>query len=287
MAPVAKRVRAAGLLLAATLGLLLNSVPSLAGEHCPRTYRVGVSQIGYSYYLLDDGTPAGSSFDFYAELARRSGCTFEIDPLPRVRVWHEARLQHLDIISPTIRTAERDQVGVFLDRRFERLRRVAGLVQRDGPGVERAAQQGRCAGGPRRRHRQLCRVRRACGASQAPGDRSSGPSQRERAGQARVALDQRRTGCWRRRNYGSLWNSATFLADNLLSGLQSNFSAPLCLIGCDGCFSLGPEGGDLLTGLSLVLSNQHSFHISIVVSLNLSITGTSSLGCIHDGVRND
>ena len=41
----------------ATLSLLLNSVPSLASEHCPRTYRVGVSQIGYSYYLLDDGTP--------------------------------------------------------------------------------------------------------------------------------------------------------------------------------------------------------------------------------------
>ena len=97
MAPVAKRVRAAGLLLTATLGLLLSSAPSLAGEHCPRTYRVGVSQIGYSYYLLDDGTPAGSSFDFYAELARRSGCTFEIDPLPRARAWHEAKLQHLDI----------------------------------------------------------------------------------------------------------------------------------------------------------------------------------------------
>lgn len=91
------------------------SAPSLANEHCPRPYRVGVSQIGYSYYLQADGTPAGSSFDFYAELARRSGCTFEIDPLPRVRVWHEARLQHLDIISPTIRTAERDQVGVFVE----------------------------------------------------------------------------------------------------------------------------------------------------------------------------
>lgn len=102
-------------MLTATLGLLLSSAPSLAGEHCPRTYRVGVSQIGYSYYLLDDGTPAGSSFDFYAELTRRSGCTFEIDPLPRARAWHEAKLQHLDIISPTIRTAERDQVGVFIE----------------------------------------------------------------------------------------------------------------------------------------------------------------------------
>ena len=102
-------------MLAATLGLLLSSAPSQASEHCPRTYRVGVSQIGYSYYLLDDGTPAGSSFDFYAELARRSGCTFEIDPLPRMRAWHEAKLQHLDIISPTIRTAERDQMGVFIE----------------------------------------------------------------------------------------------------------------------------------------------------------------------------
>jgi polar amino acid transport system substrate-binding protein len=102
-------------LLVATLSLLLNSVPSLASEHCPRPYRVGVSQIGYSYYLLDDGTPAGSSFDFYAELSRRTGCTFEIDPLPRVRAWHEAKLQHLDIISPTIRTTERDQVGVFIE----------------------------------------------------------------------------------------------------------------------------------------------------------------------------
>lgn len=103
------------LLLAATLGLLLNSTPSLAGEHCPRPYRVGVSQIGYSYYLLDDGTPAGSAFDFYAELSRRSGCTFALDPLPRMRAWHEAKLQHLDIISPTIRTPQRDEVGVFIE----------------------------------------------------------------------------------------------------------------------------------------------------------------------------
>ncbi len=86
-----------------------------AESTCSHAYRVGISQIGYSYYLLDDGTPAGSSFDFYEELERRSGCTFQLWPLPRMRAWHDAGMQQLDIVSPTIRTAERDRQGVFIE----------------------------------------------------------------------------------------------------------------------------------------------------------------------------
>jgi polar amino acid transport system substrate-binding protein len=95
--------------------LLLLSGATQAASNCSHAYRVGISQIGYSYYLLDDGTPAGSSFDFYQELGQRSGCTFQLRPLPRMRAWHEADLQHLDIVSPTIRTAERDRQGVFVE----------------------------------------------------------------------------------------------------------------------------------------------------------------------------
>ncbi|WP_160342828.1 substrate-binding periplasmic protein [Pseudomonas xionganensis] len=94
---------------------LLFSSLAWADRNCSHAYRVGISQIGYSYYLLDDGTPAGSSFDFYEELGRRSGCTFQLWPLPRMRAWHDAGMQQLDIVSPTIRTAERDRQGVFIE----------------------------------------------------------------------------------------------------------------------------------------------------------------------------
>jgi polar amino acid transport system substrate-binding protein len=94
---------------------LLLSGAAWADGHCSHTYRVGISQIGYSYYLGEDGTPAGSAFDFYEELTRRSGCTFQLVPLPRMRAWHDAGLRQLDIISPTIRTEERDQQGVFVE----------------------------------------------------------------------------------------------------------------------------------------------------------------------------
>ena len=79
------------------LAVLLLSGAAQAASNCSHTYRVGISQIGYSYYLLDDGTPAGSAFDFYKELGQRSGCTFQLWPLPRMRAWHDAGLQQLDI----------------------------------------------------------------------------------------------------------------------------------------------------------------------------------------------
>ncbi|MHA6494852.1 substrate-binding periplasmic protein [Pseudomonas borbori] len=94
---------------------LLASTSLLAAAPCPQPLRVGISSIGYSYYVQADGTPAGSAFDFYAELSQRSGCTFELSPLPRVRAWHDAELRQLDIISPTIRTAERDKHGYFIE----------------------------------------------------------------------------------------------------------------------------------------------------------------------------
>ena len=101
--------------LALLLGLLLSPAVALAEPHCPQPLRVGISQIGYSYYLRDDGTPAGSSFDFYDELARRSGCVFTLVPQPRIRAWHDTEQRHLDIVSPTFRTSERDQYGQFVE----------------------------------------------------------------------------------------------------------------------------------------------------------------------------
>lgn len=101
--------------LALLVGLLLSPAATLAEPHCPQPLRVGISQIGYSYYLREDGTPAGSSFDFYDELARRSGCVFTLVPQPRIRAWHDTEQRHLDIVSPTFRTAERDQYGQFVE----------------------------------------------------------------------------------------------------------------------------------------------------------------------------
>lgn len=120
------------------LCLLLLSGAAQAASNCAHAYRVGISQIGYSYYLLEDGTPAGSAFDFYTELGRRSGCTFQLWPLPRMRAWHEAGLQQLDIISPTIRTAERDQQGVFVE--YFRNRNDILIDRRHGAGIDSLAQ---------------------------------------------------------------------------------------------------------------------------------------------------
>jgi polar amino acid transport system substrate-binding protein len=120
------------------LCLLLLSGATQAASNCAHAYRVGISQIGYSYYLQEDGSPAGSSFDFYAELGRRSGCTFQLWPLPRMRAWHEAGLQHLDIISPTIRTAQRDQQGVFVE--YFKNRNDILIDRRHGKGIDSLAQ---------------------------------------------------------------------------------------------------------------------------------------------------
>ena len=120
------------------LCLLLLSGAAQAASNCSHAYRVGISQIGYSYYLLDDGTPAGSAFDFYKELGQRSGCTFQLWPLPRMRAWHEADLQQLDIISPTIRTAERDQQGVFVE--YFKNRNDILIDRRHGAGIDSLAQ---------------------------------------------------------------------------------------------------------------------------------------------------
>jgi polar amino acid transport system substrate-binding protein len=117
---------------------LLLGAPAWADSHCSQVYRVGISQIGYSYYLQEDGTPAGSSFDFYEELGRRSGCRFQLLPLPRMRAWHDAGLRQLDIISPTIRTEERDQQGVFVE--YFKNRNDILIDRQRGAGIETLAQ---------------------------------------------------------------------------------------------------------------------------------------------------
>lgn len=94
--------------------LLIAAGPCLAHD-CPRDYRVGVSPIGYSYYLDAQGQPTGSSFDFYAELSRRSGCNFKLTAVPRARSWYLLEKQEVDLITPTIRTPERDHLGVFIE----------------------------------------------------------------------------------------------------------------------------------------------------------------------------
>ena len=82
---------------------------------CSREYRVGVSPIGYSYYLDKQGQLTGSSIDFYAELSRRSGCRFRIDPMPRARAWYLLERHEVDLITPTVRTPDRDHLARFVE----------------------------------------------------------------------------------------------------------------------------------------------------------------------------
>lgn len=98
-----------------SLLVLLLSGSALAGTPCNREYRVGVSPIGYSYYLDAEGQPTGSSFDFYEELSRRSGCRFQLDPMPRARAWYLLERHQVDLITPTFRTPERDHLARFVE----------------------------------------------------------------------------------------------------------------------------------------------------------------------------
>ncbi|HEY1091152.1 MAG TPA: hypothetical protein VGE47_08680 [Burkholderiaceae bacterium] len=59
----------------ALMAALLLALPISALAACDHALTIGVSQLGYSYFIGKNGKPAGAVPDLASELSRRSGCT--------------------------------------------------------------------------------------------------------------------------------------------------------------------------------------------------------------------
>jgi polar amino acid transport system substrate-binding protein len=79
---------------------------------CPPA-RAGLSDLGYSAYR--DGVAfRGSTVDILAEMHKRTGCEFNIEWYPHGRLYAQFFNRQLELTGASLRTAERDQHGVWL-----------------------------------------------------------------------------------------------------------------------------------------------------------------------------
>jgi polar amino acid transport system substrate-binding protein len=94
--------------------LPLAPLPALAAREaaCPPA-RAGISDLGYSSYR-DGATFRGSTIDVLAEMRKRSGCDFNIEWYPHGRLYAQFFNSQLELTGASLRTAERDQHGVWL-----------------------------------------------------------------------------------------------------------------------------------------------------------------------------
>ncbi|WP_061301617.1 substrate-binding periplasmic protein [Janthinobacterium agaricidamnosum] len=93
---------------------MLAATPSQAQAfNCPAVTRVGISDLGFSSYR-DGASFRGASVDVVNELARRTGCKFELRWFPRGRMFTEFDNGHIDMVMGAAQTAERDRNGNFI-----------------------------------------------------------------------------------------------------------------------------------------------------------------------------
>jgi polar amino acid transport system substrate-binding protein len=100
-------------ILASWLPLALAPLPATAREPACPPARAGVSDLGYSSYR-DGATFRGSTIDILAEMHKRSGCAFDIEWYPHGRLYAQFFNNRLEVTGASLRTAERDQYGVWL-----------------------------------------------------------------------------------------------------------------------------------------------------------------------------
>ncbi len=79
--------------------------------YCSKPVRVAMFEFGILYRAE---TSDGMDVRILAELARRSGCTFERVILPRSRIWKELQMGRLDMATSAIPTPERKAYGYML-----------------------------------------------------------------------------------------------------------------------------------------------------------------------------
>jgi polar amino acid transport system substrate-binding protein len=98
------------------LGSLLNLSPVWAAAgpvDCgQRPISLAYFEFGYQYYEKD-GQGHGIDKDLVDELAKRTGCQFSTQSMPRARVWAELASGSLDMSVAGIQNAERDRFAWF------------------------------------------------------------------------------------------------------------------------------------------------------------------------------
>ncbi len=93
---------------------LLATAPSQAQAfNCPAVTRVGLSDLGFSSYR-DGAVYRGASVDVVNELARRTGCKFELRWFPRGRMFAEFDNGNIDLVMGAAQTPLRDRNGNFI-----------------------------------------------------------------------------------------------------------------------------------------------------------------------------
>lgn len=92
--------------LACTLPALAKESPSMCPGHPIRFAH-------YEFGLIHSEGHGGIDDDFLTELAKRSGCTFEVSFQPRARTWYELEKGTVDMAGSGIQTSVRDKFAWF------------------------------------------------------------------------------------------------------------------------------------------------------------------------------
>ena len=93
------------------LMLMPASYAASSEAYCAKPVRIAMFEFGILYRAE---TSDGIDARILAEMARRSGCTFERVLLPRSRIWKELQMGRLDMATSAIPTAERKAYGYML-----------------------------------------------------------------------------------------------------------------------------------------------------------------------------
>ena len=98
-------------LLASWLPLMGNQAAAADTACAPA--EVGLSDLGYSSYR-DGATIRGVHVDVLAEMHKRTGCDFNLHWYPHGRLFAQFLNNELELTGAALRTAERDQHGIWL-----------------------------------------------------------------------------------------------------------------------------------------------------------------------------
>lgn len=101
------------LLAAVLLGLTCYTADAGVVDCGSKPIRLGFFEFGL-FYFVKDGKPQGIDKDVVAELAKRTGCKFETQVLPRARIWRDLENGELDMTTAAIQTPERDRYATFV-----------------------------------------------------------------------------------------------------------------------------------------------------------------------------
>lgn len=111
------------------LALLLADAAQGAPECPPRPIRLAFYEYGMYY-----NQGSGVDQDVVEELKRRSGCTFDIRVLPRIRIWIDLESGEVDMATSAVETPERARIFWFMH--YMQAKQYALVSKRQTAGVD-------------------------------------------------------------------------------------------------------------------------------------------------------